>query len=141
MSKLAHSNDATMEEIECNARDAVDEPPVRWKKVHTTDELKEFYRSVLPAIREAARELGYAIGLHGSMTRDLDLIAVPWVEGHATKDQLAHAIAYVACGISREGNYDWTVKPAGRVAVSIPICWTADNRPSAGHIDLSVMVA
>lgn len=31
-------------------------------------------------VRDALRPLGYAVGVHGSRARDLDLIAVPWVE-------------------------------------------------------------
>ena len=31
-------------------------------------------------IRELAKEVGYAIGEHGSKERDLDLIAAPWTE-------------------------------------------------------------
>lgn len=31
-------------------------------------------------IWEVARGCGYAIGLHGSMKRDVDLIAVPWTD-------------------------------------------------------------
>lgn len=31
-------------------------------------------------IRELAKEIGYAIGAHGSLERDLDLIAAPWSE-------------------------------------------------------------
>ena len=30
---------------------------------------------------DVAREMGYALALHGSMNRDMDLIAVPWVVG------------------------------------------------------------
>lgn len=38
------------------------------------------YASMLIPLRDLARECGYALALHGSMGRDLDLIAVPWVE-------------------------------------------------------------
>lgn len=37
----------------------------------------------LPDIKliwKLAREVGYAIGIHGSLKRDFDLIAVPWVD-------------------------------------------------------------
>lgn len=114
-----------------------------WFHVTTIDEMQAFYLSRLPAIREAARELGYAIGLHGSTRRDLDLIAMPWREDAADRDALAHAIAKAACGLGRDGPYDWTVKPVGRFATSIPICWK-DFEPRVdgqGMIDLSVMPA
>jgi Lar family restriction alleviation protein len=121
--------------------------PGTWFDARTIDEMQAFYMSRLPAIREAAKEHGYAIGLHGSARRDFDLLAVPWCEGAADRDTLARAIADAACGIRREGAYDWETKPAGRIATSIPVCWTAhdnpdfDNMISAGHIDLSVIAA
>jgi Lar family restriction alleviation protein len=121
--------------------------PGTWFDARTIDEMQAFYMSRLPAIREAAKEHGYAIGLHGSARRDFDLLAMPWREGAADRDTLAHAIADAACGILREGAYDWEAKPAGRVATSIPICWTAHDNPdfdgmiSAGHIDLSLIDA
>ena len=111
----------------------------KWRKIHTPGEQEEFYLSILPSIRTVARVLGFAIGVHGSLRRDLDLIAVPWRDGYATKDALAKAVQYAACGIKSE-TVTWHEKPCGRVATSLPICWTADKRPSAGHIDLSVMM-
>lgn len=38
------------------------------------------YSHRLAEIQDIARGSGYAIAVHGSMQRDLDLIAVPWVE-------------------------------------------------------------
>ena len=111
----------------------------KWQKAHTADDLRAFFESVLPAVRKAARELGFAIGVHGSLRRDLDLIAVPWVVGHATADALAMAIQEAACG-AHGGRVTWEQKPCGRLATSLPICWTEDRRPSAGMIDLSVVI-
>lgn len=113
--------------------------PGEWFEAESHEVLTAFYSSRLPAIRDAAKEHGYAIGVHGSMRRDLDLIATPWRDGASDKDALAHAIADAACGISRQGLYDWETKPLGRMATSIPCCWTSwHNEPGAGHIDLSV---
>lgn len=120
--------------------------PGRWFDARTIDEMQAFYLSRLPAIRTAAQEHGYAIGLHGSTRRDFDLMAMQWRADASDKDSLARAIADAACGIRREGAYDWEVKPSGRVATSIPICWTDhsnpdfDNMISAGHIDLSIII-
>lgn len=116
-----------------------DEPS--WVHCNTPDDIEKFYVSVIPKIREAAKECGYGIGLHGSMRRDLDLIAIPWVEEHSDKDVLAAAIQKAACGFT-QSYYPWvkgTKKPCGREAVSFPICWTVHNIVNNGHIDLSVM--
>jgi hypothetical protein len=117
-----------------------DYKPGTWAHVNTVDEMQEFYLSRLQAIRLAAHEHGYAIGVHGSQRRDFDLMAMQWREGASDKDTLAHAIAEAACGISRDGPYQWEQKPLGRVATSFPICWTEwSDMISAGHIDLSVI--
>lgn len=125
-------------------RAAIDEAlatyqPGTWFDATSVDLMQAFFESRLPAIREAAREHGYAIGLHGSMRRDLDLIAAPWRDGVSDRDTLAHAIAMAACGITRAGAYEWEQKPAGRAATCLPICWTHRHGVlSDGHIDLSV---
>lgn len=121
-----------------------DYTPGRWFDARTLDEMQAFYLSRLPAIREAAQEHGYAIGLHGSQRRDFDLMAMQWRDDASDKDTLAHAIAVAACGITSDGAFQWERKPSGRFAVSLPICWTDDSnpdfdRPSVGHIDLSII--
>jgi hypothetical protein len=118
-----------------------------WFECHTIDEMQQFYLSRLPAIRESAKACGYAIGLHGSARRDFDLMAMQWTDECMTPDELAHAVAKAACGITREGPYQWEQKPQGRIATSFPICWTehSANFPkgmlSLGHIDLSIIAA
>ena len=115
-----------------------------WFLANTIDEMQAFYMARLPAIRQAARQHGYAIGLHGSTRRDFDLMAMPWTETCSGREALAHAVAQAACGIDRDGPYNWTLKPCGRLATSIPICWTSHtdefaNMTSVGHIDLSII--
>lgn len=39
-----------------------------------------YYATLLPKLREIAATHGYALALHGSLTRDCDLVAVPWQE-------------------------------------------------------------
>lgn len=78
------------------------------------------------------REHGYAMALHGSMARDLDIIAVPWTEDAADADTLLGALktaleAYSDSDHKREPG----VKPHGRVAHTLDL-W-------GGFIDLSVM--
>lgn len=119
---------------------AINYHPGTWYEVKSREELEAFFLSRLPAIRDAAHEHGYAIGLHGSLRRDMDLIAVPWRDGASDKDKLAHAIAMAAVGMTRNGGYEWETKPAGRVATSLPCCWTPwHGEAGSGHIDLSVM--
>ena len=110
----------------------------QWHSVHNLHDLKIFYKQVIPKIRKAARRHGYAIGVHGSMVRDLDLIAVPWKENHSSPDQVAKAIQFAACGL-RQKKYKWEKKPCGRIATMFPICWEEFNAVhGTGHIDLSL---
>ena len=124
---------------------SIEYTPGEWFNARTIDQMQQFYLHRLPAIREAARGLGYAIGTQGSQRRDFDLMAMQWREDAADPDELAHAIAKATCGITRNGAYQWEKKPLGRIAVSIPICWTDHANPdfkemlSVGHIDLSVI--
>lgn len=82
-----------------------------------------------------ARTLGYAIGVHGSKTRDVDLLAAPWIEDCAiTPLALAETIADALPGVlHRKGEK----KPHGRVAFTIypRYRWGFDT----WYIDLSVM--
>jgi len=115
-----------------------------WHHVKNKDEMEAFFKSVLPAIKQAAKECGYAIGVHGSLRRDLDLIAVPWIEEHLDKDTLARAVHKAACPYTMD-KYNWEAKPCGRFATAFPICWTDWKKYedpielSLGHIDLSVI--
>jgi hypothetical protein len=51
-----------------------------------------FYAAIYPRLREVAREHGYALALHGSLTKDLDLLAVPWVVDADDEATLVRAI-------------------------------------------------
>jgi hypothetical protein len=113
--------------------------PGQWYEVKSKEELKAFFESRLPAIRAAVKELGWGIGVHGSMERDLDLIALPWTNEACDKNKLAQAIGEAACGMAHH-EYQWEVKPNGRLATSISCCWTPwPEIPGSGHIDLSIM--
>lgn len=89
------------------------------------------YASCLATLREAARELGYALALHGSMQRDLDLIAVPWVEEAAEPEALVAAIAKITGGFEIPGENPG-LKPHGRIGYSLHL-------GGGPYIDLSIM--
>lgn len=96
------------------------------------------YASCLPQLKEVARERGYALAVHGSMKRDLDLVAIPWVENASSAAELAEAIRDAVNGQFRELEYvapSPQQKPHGRLA------WSIYMRPEGGspYIDLSIM--
>lgn len=94
---------------------------------------------ILPPMRRAAREAGYAITVHGSLNRDIDLVAIPWAEhGVWTIDALIETlVGAVRATIGRCFCHEkeWTVKPHGRRA-KILLAWCGE---STAQIDLSVM--
>lgn len=92
--------------------------------------------AVLPAIREAARFHGYAVAVHGSLKRDIDLIAVPWTEQAVPVRQLVDAIKGAIGGVLGnciELGGKPGAKPHGRIA------FTLAHPGFAGEIDLSVI--
>ncbi|UTC28071.1 hypothetical protein GURKE_00390 [Brevundimonas phage vB_BpoS-Gurke] len=82
-------------------------------------------------IRALAREVGYAVGVHGTLERDLDLIAVPWVADAVSPFDLAKHIATGLGGTVLD--YKTQDKPCGRWSCNI----NADGWFKL--IDLSVM--
>lgn len=94
------------------------------------------YAWMIPYVTSVARRHGYAIGVHGSMSRDLDLIAVPWVETAASPEMLVAAICKMTDGFlatGGDGAARLAKKPHGRIAYTI--CFHG-----AWHtIDLSIL--
>lgn len=88
------------------------------------------YATMLPRIREVARALGYAVGVHGSMVNDCDLIAVPWVDDAAPAELLADAVRNALEGW--QANRCPGTKPHGRMV------WSFSLDPTH-YIDLSVI--
>lgn len=72
--------------------------------------------AMYPFLAEIAREHGYALAVHGSLARDLDLIAVPWTDEAVDPSVLIAAIeqrsAAVLTGPPSE-------KPHGRIAYAL----------------------
>jgi len=66
-------------------------------------------------IRQFAKEVGYAIGEHGSKERDLDLIAVPWDSTAVSAEKLIQHLCEKLDAVL----IDTERKPHGRFAVSI----------------------
>jgi hypothetical protein len=106
------------------------------------DALRAWYEELLQQLRPVARALGYALTAHGSLERDLELVAVPWTSTAAPARELAFAIG-AAAGAEmhrleaveeyfQEGSPG--SKPHGRLV------WTFHLGPQPGpYIDLSVM--
>lgn len=51
-----------------------------------------FYAAMYHGLCETARKLGYALAIHGTVTTDLDLIAVPWTDEAVPAEELRDAL-------------------------------------------------
>lgn len=118
--------------------------------------LAAHYLHLAPTLKAKAREMGYALGVHGSLSTDMDLIAVPWVEDAKTAEELIEALRecvggyflkeYPSCkgcadnGIQINcehvrGMVGFSVRPHGRRAWSIYF----DKHGGTPYLDVSVM--
>ena len=89
---------------------------------------------LLPPMRLAARGAGYAIAVHGSLQRDIDLVAIPWTTDAQAADELVERLNGVIAGVLGRACQlgEWSEKPHGRRALTI-------ITPGDAEIDLSVM--
>lgn len=100
---------------------------------------QRFINEYLPAVREVAQGLGYAVAVHGSLERDVDLVAVPWVEDAKSAEVLVEAVMRTlteeglgTCGIDGDGMRGRT-GPHGRLTFAL------SPFKLATYIDLSVI--
>lgn len=101
------------------------------------------YAVMYPKLVKIARRFGYALAIHGSMTRDMDLIAVPWVEDHKDPLDMIYAFRKHLRGVFHKVCMDdWypdaspTEKPHGRKAYSIHLTEEGCYGP---YLDISIM--
>jgi hypothetical protein len=89
-------------------------------------------------LSEIARDNGYSLSIHGSVQRDFDLVAIPWIDEANTEDELVQSLAkYVASvmGISfhKKAEIDGPEeKPHGRHSYSIQV-------GNGAYLDISIM--
>jgi hypothetical protein len=107
------------------------------------------YAWIYPQLAKVAREHGYALAIHGSCNRDLDLVAVPWTDDAAEPSVLIEAIRGRIDGVivptgTHGGRWDGTKfvdaivenpsqKPHGRLA------WNIHFTSCEFYLDVSVM--
>lgn len=57
------------------------------------------YVAFYPMLAEIARKHGYALAVHGSVARDMDLVAIPWTEDAKNMFELINALSEYASGV------------------------------------------
>lgn len=92
-----------------------------------------FYAAMWDDIRQCAMDCGWAVALHGSLSSDMDVMAMPWVENAAPFGELVTKIAWLFSGndLAKRWTVDYISKPHDRVVATIPI-W-ADFYLKAKH--------
>lgn len=92
------------------------------------------YATYFCMFREVAYKYGYNLLIHGSLERDMDLVAIPWIEEPKDYMEMLTEFRNIT-GWSREDGQphdDLEFKPHGRIAYSM-------QTGGGGYLDISVM--
>lgn len=83
-----------------------------------------WYAMAYVGLERIAWRYGYALALHGSMGRDLDIIAIPWTEDADEPEKLVRAfVGFIIRNSKVEMKPPIPMKkPHGRLSYVIPIC-------------------
>ena len=78
------------------------------------------YCAMYPELAKIVRRHGYALSVHGSLMRDMDLVCIPWVdevsEPQAVLDEICKVFAVRQLGAGE-------AKKHGRVAYTLSVAW------------------
>jgi hypothetical protein len=101
------------------------------------------YVALYPMLQQIAKRHGYALAVHGSLHRDFDLIAIPWVEEASEPFALIKSIKKATAMVFTHEDFDHiepeknvTVKAHGRLAYSLHV---TNSGMYGGYLDISVM--
>lgn len=76
----------------------------------------QFYAFCLAELQRIAIDFGYMLAVHGSMNRDMDLVAVPWVDNPKPHIELLQEFERYLTGAIHitENDYMFSRLPGGR---------------------------
>ncbi len=74
-------------------------------------------------LRTAALDCGWALGLHGSLKSDMDIMAMPWVEEAKPAEEMIKALSdcFDGCIWKEKHGVAYTGKPHGRIVYTLAI--------------------
>lgn len=89
----------------------MDKKPIKAKPV--------FYSVIYQKLKEIAEYYGYNLLIHGSLNRDLDLVAIPWIDDPVSEITLVRRFHKELCNVQYEEleskkGYEFSVLPGGR---------------------------
>jgi hypothetical protein len=107
------------------------------------------YTYMMEGLKDIAKVYGYNLLVHGSMNRDLDLIAIPWIDEPRPEIDLIQALDFYLTGKIRDvvsGNakdaYMFSVLPGGRNNYVIEMArsgeWNNYQEDKQYYLDISV---
>lgn len=101
------------------------------------------YVALYPLLSEVARKHGYCLAIHGSVGRDMDLLAAPWTETAGDPLDMIKEMKAVTASVTHSSEDDQffpdcnpTSKPHGRLAYSLHL---TDRGGAGPYLDVSVM--
>lgn len=98
--------------------------------------ISPWYALIFKDIERIGNRFGYAIAIHGSLQRDLDLIAIPWTDDAEPKEKLLEALKKYMAGKGIDYKIaEPTQKPHGRLSYILSVGIYSNGM----YIDLSVM--
>ena len=94
------------------------------RELVTTNGRATFYASMWEDLRNAALDVGWALGLHGSLASDMDIMAMPWTEDAKPPEDMIKALE--SCFTSMDGKLwvpteKYDEKPNNRIVYTIHI--------------------
>ena len=92
------------------------------------------FATIYDDLRKAAMDCGWALGLHGSLASDMDIMAMPWTEDAKPAEDMIKALCdiFVDNPFKDCGTVPYYGKPNNRVVYTIPIWGTC-------YLDINVI--
>lgn len=112
------------------------EPEVVAHTIETAECCMRAYVALIEPIRKVGRQFGYAIAVHGTLARDIDLVAIPWTEEAVDAEILVEAVAALVKA-HEGGSFGFIDKDCPRAKPHGRRAWSIHGW--AFYIDLSVM--
>ncbi len=100
------------------------------------------YADALPFLQRVSNDAGYALAVHGSLSRDCDLVAVPWTPDAIPAEELINWLCERA-GVDEvkgpekkpHGRIAWSLMLSKRVYIDISVMPRTPEQPSAMSIE------
>jgi hypothetical protein len=101
------------------------------------------YVALYPMLQQIAKRHGYALAVHGSLHRDFDLVAIPWIEEASEPLKLIRAIKKAMRAVTQHENTDHLIplcdpreRPHGRIGYALHF---TNQGMYGGYLDISIM--